>query len=68
MFKELGPEQGGWDSKRGEHLDERNIRVMQDQGSREGWRLKDWGIVTGEATSGPDPDEPIFRAGIEMQT
>ena len=24
MFKELGPEQGGWDSKR-EHSDERNI-------------------------------------------
>lgn len=34
MFKELGPEQGGWDSKRGEHSDERNIRVMQDLGSR----------------------------------
>lgn len=34
MFKELGPEQGGWDSKRGKHSDERNIRVMQDLGSR----------------------------------
>ena len=41
MFKELGPEQGGWDSKGGEHLDERKIRVMPDLGSRGGQRLKD---------------------------
>ena len=30
MLKELGPEQGGWDSKRGDHSDEKNVRVMQD--------------------------------------